>query len=267
MNIDVNGTRLHVSDQGTGHAVILLHGLGCDGTDWAPQVEAFSERYRCITVDHRGHGRSDRTVGGGFSIPGFAADAVAILDHLAVDRAHVVGLSMGGMIAQEVALSAPERVCTLSLLDTFARAGALGEGMGAMADQVAADGLDLIASGFQAMVFASGTPAARPDVIERFDAQFRENTPACLASAMRAIGQVDTIDRLAGLRVPTLVLCGAEDNLTPIAQAEELGNAIPGARFEIVPDAGHFSNIENPDHVNGALAKQLEHPCDHGATG
>ena len=265
MDVEVNGTRLHVTDTGHGHAVLFLHGMGCDGTDWQPQVDAFADRYRCITVDHRGHGRSDRTTGDGYSIAGFAADAAAVLDHLGVDRAHVVGLSMGGMIAQQMAVSAPARVCTLALLDTFSRPGAMGEGMGAMADQVEAAGLDAIAGGFQAMVFASATTASRSDLLERFDVQFRGNTPACLAWAMRAIAGIDVYDRLGGVSAPTLVLCGAEDNLTPIAQAEELAGAIPGARIEVVPDAGHFSNIENPDVVNQHLAKHLAHDCGHQA--
>lgn len=264
MDFDVNGTRLHVIDEGSGHPVLFLHGMGCDGTDWQSQIDAFHDRYRCVAIDHRGHGRSDRAVGDGFSIAGFAADALGVLDHLGVDRAHVVGLSMGGMIAQQLTLTAPERVCTLSLLDTFARPGATGEGMGAMADQVEAGGLDALAGGFQAMVFAAGTLAGKPDVIARFDTQFRANTPACLAWDMRAIAALDVYDRLGSITVPTVVLCGAEDNLTPLPMAEELAAAIPGATLEIVSDAGHFSNIENPEIVNQILGKQLEQPCDHG---
>lgn len=263
MLLEVNGTRLHVTDGGTGHAVLFLHGMGCDGTDWQPQLDTFADRYRCITVDHRGHGRSDREVGDGYSIAGFATDALGVLDHLGVERAHVVGLSMGGMIAQQLAITEPDRVCTLSLLDTFARPGAVGGGMEAMADQVEAGGVDAIAGGFQAMVFASATVNGKPELLERFDEQFRRNTPACLAWAMRAIGGIDVYDRLGSVTAPTVVVCGAEDNLTPLPMAEELAAAIAGAVLEIVPDAGHFSNIENPDVVNRILAKQLDQPCDH----
>lgn len=264
MHVRVNGTRLYVTEKGAGHAVLFLHGMGCDDTDWQPQVEAFADRYRCITVDHRGHGRSDREVGNGYSIAGFASDALGVLDQLGVDYAHLVGLSMGGMIAQQIAVTEPDRVCTLSLLDTFARPGAVGGGMGAMADQVETGGIDAIAGAFNAMVFASATMNGRPEVLERFDEQFRRNTPACLAGAMRAIGGIDVYDRLGSVTAPTVVVCGAEDNLTPLPMAEELVAAIPGAFLEIVPDAGHFSNIENPDVVNRILAKQLEQPCNHG---
>lgn len=265
MNVEVNGTRLHVTDTGQGHAVLFLHGMGCDGTDWQPQVDALSDRCRCITIDHRGHGQSDRSVSDGYSIDGFAADAAAVLDHLGVGRVHVVGLSMGGMIAQQLAVNEPQRVCTLALLDTFARPGAMGEGMGAMADQVETAGLDAIAGGFQSMVFAAATRERKPEVVERFDSQFRGNSPACLAWAMRAIAGIDVYGRLGGVAAPTIVFCGAEDNLTPLAQAEELAAAIPGARLEIVPEAGHFSNIENPAVVNEHLAKHLAHDCGHGA--
>jgi len=263
MHLEVNGTRLHVTDHGAGHAVLFLHGMGCDGTDWQPQVDAFADRHRCITVDHRGHGRSDRAVGAGYAIAGLADDARAVLDRLDVDRAHVVGLSMGGMIAQQLALDAPDRVCTLTLLDTFCRPGPLGDGMGAMADQVEAGGLGALAGGFRAMVFAAATQATKPELLERFDAQFAGNTPASLAADMRAIGALDLHDRLGGITVPTVVICGAEDNLTPRPMAEELAAAIPGAVLEMVPDAGHFSNLENPDVVNRVLGKQLEQPCTH----
>lgn len=262
MDIEVNGTRLHVTDEGSGHAVLFLHGMGCDGSDWRPQLDAFGDRFRVVAIDHRGHGRSDRDVGQGYSIAGFAADAVGVLDHLGIDRAHVVGLSMGGMIAQEIAVTVPERVCTLSLMDTFARSGEGGIAM--LADQVEAGGIEALAGGFPSLVFAAATRAGRPDLLERFDTQFRGNTPACLAWAMRAIGGLDTYGRLGSVTAPTVVFCGAEDNLTPLPQAEELAAAINGARLEIVPDAGHFSNLENPAFVNQLLAKQFEHPCNHG---
>lgn len=257
MQLDINGTTIEVIDEGKGDAVLFLHGMGCDGTDWAPQVDAFSAEYRCIAVDHRGHGRSSREVGTGFSIPGFRADALAVLDALGVQQAHVVGLSMGGMIAQQIALDAPERVRTLSLLDTFCRPGPLGASLGPMADTIENGDLELFAGAFQAMVFANATVAGKPDVIERFQVQFRANTPACLAWDIRAITDFDVHGRLGAIDRPTLVLCGAEDNLTPFQQAEEIAAAIPGARLEIVPDAGHFSNIENPSFVNDALAKHL----------
>jgi 3-oxoadipate enol-lactonase len=257
VKIDVNGTTIAVIDEGQGDAVLFLHGMGCDGTDWAPQITALSGQYRCIAIDHRGHGESDRVVGDGFSISGFAADVLGVLDHLGVSAAHVVGLSMGGMVSQRIALDAPERVLTLTLLDTFARPGPLGESMGAMAEEIEKGDLDAFAAGFQAMMFASLTTTTKPEVIERFQAQFRANTPACLAWDIRAAASFDVLEDLGGIRAPTLVCCGAEDNLTPPNQAEEIAAAIPGARLEIIPDAGHFSNIENAPLVNELLAKHF----------
>jgi pimeloyl-ACP methyl ester carboxylesterase len=257
MKIDVNGTSISVIQRGGGEAILFLHGMGCDATDWTPQIEAFSGQYRCIAIDHRGHGQSDRAVGSGFSIAGFAADALAVLDNLRVESAHVVGLSMGGMIAQRIALDAPERVRTLSLLDTFARPGPLGASMAAMADEIEKGELDAFAAGFQAMVFAGSTAASKPEVIERFQAQFRANTPACLAWDIRAVAGFDALEELTAVRAPTLVCCGAEDNLTPPNQAEEVASAITGSRLEIIPEAGHFSNIENASLVNDLLAKHF----------
>lgn len=257
MKVDINGTKVAVIDEGQGEAVLFLHGMGCDATDWAPQIEAFSDQYRCIAIDHRGHGQSDRAVGDGFSIAGFAADALAVLDHLDAATVHLVGLSMGGMVSQRIALDAPERLRTLTLLDTFARPGPLGASMGAMAEEIEKGDLDTFAAGFQAMVFAASTATTKPEVIERFQAQFRANTPACLAWDVRAVASFDVLDELAAIRTPTLVCCGAEDNLTPANQAEEIAAAIPGARLEIIPGAGHFSNIENASLVNELLAKHF----------
>lgn len=187
MDVEVNGTRLHVSGQASGHPILFLHGMGCDGTDWEPQFDAFGDRFRVVAIDHRGHGRSDRDVGEGYSIAGFAADALRVMDLLDIDMAHVVGLSMGGMIAQQLAITAPERVCSLSLMDTFSKAR--DNGISMFADQVETAGLEALSGGFQSMVFSAATRKGRPDLLERFEAQFKANTPACLAWAMQATSQ------------------------------------------------------------------------------
>lgn len=258
-----DGAELHVEVRGEGHAVLFLHGMGCDGTDWAPQMDRFAGEFRCVAPDHRGHGRSTRDVGSGLSLPRFAADAVAVLDALAISHAHVVGLSMGGMIAQELALHHADRVCTLSLLDTFSEPGPLGDGLGAMADGVETSGIDALAGAFELLVFSAKTRSDRTELIERFDRQFRANDPRALAWDLRAIAAIDTHSRLDSLRVPTLVAVGAEDQLTPPDRAELLAKEIQGARLEVIPDAGHFSNLEEPDVINDLLAAQFAHRCDH----
>lgn len=261
--VSVGGADLHVDMNGEGHAVLFLHGMGCDATDWQPQMEAFRETFRCIAPDHRGHGRSTRDVGAGLSLSGLADDAVAVLDELGVDTAHVVGLSMGGMVAQRLALAHPDRVCTLSLLDTFSDPGPLGDGLGAMADNVEAAGIDVFAGAFEQLVFAAKTRSERPELLARFDRQFRSNDAAALASDLRAIAAIDTHAKLGSIRVPTLVVVGAEDQLTPPDRGEILAEEIPEARFEVIPNAGHFTNLEEPDAVNGLLARQFAHDCQH----
>lgn len=261
--VPVNGADLHVDVDGEGHAVLFLHGMGCDATDWEPQMEVFCGTFRCIAVDHRGHGRSTRDVGAGLSLSGLAEDAVAVLDALGVDTAHVVGLSMGGMVAQQLALAHPGRVCTLSLLDTFSDPGPLGEGLGAMADSVEEAGIDALAGAFEQLVFAAKTRSERSELLARFDHQFRANDASTLASDLRAIAGIDTHERLASIRVPTLVVVGAEDQLTPLDRAELLAKEIPEARLEVIPNAGHFTNLEEPDAVNGLLARQFDRTCQH----
>lgn len=261
--VSVDGADLHVDVDGDGHAVLFLHGMGCDATDWQPQMDAFRGRFRCIAVDHRGHGRSTRDVGAGLSLPGLADDAAAVLDALGVHTAHVVGLSMGGMVAQQLALAHPDRVCTLSLLDTFSDPGPMGDGLGAMADSVEAAGIDALAGAFEQLVFAAKTRSDRPELLARFDRQFRANDAAALASDLRAIAGIDTHARLGSIRVPTLVVVGEEDQLTPPDRGEILAKEISEARFEVIPDAGHFTNLEEPDAVNALLARQFAHDCQH----
>lgn len=252
MLIAVNGIHVNVIDRGEGEAVLFLHGLGLEGPMWWPQVEEFSSRYRCIAIDHRGHGKSDRTYGQ-YSISGMADDAIGVLDALGVDRVHLVGLSMGGMVAQELVLAHPDRVRTLAVLDSFAQPGEAA----AQLDEVGATavklGLGGLLGGFEAIMLAPSTLSDRPDLVEGFRETFTSTDPICFARAAGAIGEFSTLERLGEISVPAVVLWGEHDHLTPRERAEELAHGIPGADLEVVPEAGHLSNQENPKAVNVAL--------------
>lgn len=137
------------------------------------------------------------------------------------------------------------------------------DGLGAMADSVGAAGIDVLAGAFEQPVFAAKTRSDRPELLARFDRQFRSNDAAALASDLRAIAAIDTHARLGSIRAPTLVVVGAEDELTSPDRGELLAEEISEARFEVIPDAGHFTNVEEPDAVNGLLASQFAHDCQH----
>ena len=143
---DIEGVRLNVLDEGTGQAIVFLHGLGGCWRDWEPQVESWRTDHRVLVIEHRGHGRSDR-VPGPYSTDQFAVDALAACRHLGVDHAYVVGLSMGGMIAQKMALADPGFVDALVLCDTFLRTGSAGvAGLRMAAGLVRAEGLGALAT-------------------------------------------------------------------------------------------------------------------------
>ena len=257
MIVNISGIGLNVTDSGDGEAVLFLHGLGLSGRMWEPQIETFASRFRCVALDSRGHGMSDRTYGQ-LSIAGYADDAAGVLDALGIEVAHVVGLSMGGMIAQELGLRHPARLRSLALLDTFDAAGDVGPQLEQAAGAASADGMLAIIAGFEMMMLAPSTIATQPRVVAAVRAMMTSTDPLCFVRATQAIAAHDTTDRLAQLDLPTAVLVGELDRLTPVERARELATAVAGARLEIVPNAGHMSSMENTTAVNAVLTAHLE---------
>lgn len=262
MIVNVDGARIHGVDTGTGHPILFLHGMGCEAADWLPQLEALSPQYRCIAIDQRGHGQSAAGADG-ITLDRLAKDAVAVLEALGIGHTHVVGLSMGGLVAQHLALAAPSLVCSLSLLDTFASLGPdAGAGLRSFAELVETSGVAAIASGLGAAVFAPATAERSSALVERFTAKFAGNQPSSLAASMRAIASADMRQQLPAIAAPTLVLWGEADVLVPRERCEELAQSIRNARWRVVPSSGHLSNLENPGFVSTALADHFAgSPC------
>jgi len=238
---------LHFVQRGAGEPILLAQGLGGDVVHWG---EAFlgrlEKRFRVTAYDHRGIGRSPHR-DGDVSMADLADDAAALLDHLGIERTHVLGLSMGGMVAQELVLRHPGRVRTLVLAATFAGGeSALGT--------------------YPPVVQAVAAPflrGARPpaQLVELVAAQARQYGVARDADALRAVlGQLaavgghDTLDRLAQVTVPALVLHGERDPVIPVANARILAGAIPGARLELLDRAGHVPFWEQPERCARLIA-------------
>lgn len=253
---DVNGTRLNVIEEGAGEVVLFLHGLGGSWREWQPQIDGLSDHYRCIAVEHRGHGRSERTRGR-YTIDLFAEDAGALCEALGVTHAHVVGLSMGGMVAQSLALRFPQLVDSLVLVDTAARPEEpYREGMAAMARFVRDRGYDDTASPGGTVAAKSWSPTTvleRPDIVKDNLRETLSTDPDSYARAAVAVAEFDIADRLAEIAVPTLVLWGDHDVLVPRSSSEELRAGIAGAQLVVVPDAGHLCTLEQPALVNDLL--------------
>ena len=257
--IDVAGTTLIVHDTahdgGPAHGpcVLLLHSLGTGAAVWDPILAALvGAGCRVLRPDMRGHGESAVTPGP-YTIGRLAHDALAVLQQLDIHRVVVVGLSIGGLIAQELAHVAPQRVAGLVLMDT-ALAIPPAEVWAERAALVRAEGMSAVVDGVLARWV---TPAAPVHVVERLRRMILATEPEGYAACCEAIGVADFHTQSAGLAVPTLVIVGAEDPSTPVHSAEALRDTIAGARLEIIADASHIPTAEQPAAVAGALLRFL----------
>jgi len=247
-------------EAGQGEPVVLIMGFSGDHLAWGFQFHAFAERYRVIAFDNRGAGESD-TPNLPYTMRMMAEDTRGLMDVLGVDRAHVVGVSMGGMIAQELALNHPGRVRTLHLGCTLARPDAY---MRALAESWRDLRVNLSREAslraFGPWLFAPQTYAERPEFVELlFQNALANPHPQTLTGFLRqgeAIAGHDTVERLGQLRCPTLVSVAEEDILVPPRFSRQLAADIPGAKLEEVPGAAHAYFWERPDVFNALC---LEH--------
>lgn len=245
---------------GSGPLLVFLHGIGGNRTNWTGQLEFFGSRFCAVAWDARGYGASHdspQTLRFG----DYADDLSRLLDHLQAERAHLVGLSMGGMILQDFYGRYAERVASLSLVDTSA-------GFGGAPEEVTRDflarRLDPLERGLSPRDIA-------PDVVEVLVAEsasaaVRAKLQASLSAlrvepykqALHAIVTTDFRPVLSRISVPTLVIVGEEDQVTPPQASEFLADSIAGAALVKIPAAGHLTNLERPEAFNAALAAFLD---------
>jgi len=259
--IRINDLQMYYDLDDTGTPVVLVSGLTCDHTAWAPQLpDLRAAGYRCLPFDNRDVGQTAESPAA-YTIRELAADTVGLMDALDIDSAHIVGASMGGMIAQEIGLNYPERVLSLTLVCTAATTGPQ------LKDVVRA--------------WKAGRPPASPEELTltispwlftyRFYEQpepmegllqmVRDNpfpqTAAEFARQCDAILSHDAAGRLASLRAPTHVIVGTEDILTPRRYSQELARLIPAAKLTEIPDAGHGLFWETVPEFNRAVIEFL----------
>ena len=255
----INGVNLAYADQGRGMPVVLLHAFPQGHTMWAPQLDAFSTTHRVIAPDFLGFGESDAP-DGPYSLDHYADDVKGLLDHLSIRQAVLAGLSMGGYTLFAFYRKYPERVKALVLADT--RAGADTEegkaGRFAMAQTAQARGAGAIADIMLPKLLSPVALQTKPDLVQRVRATIEQTQISGIAGALMAMAErPDSVSLLTQIARPTLIITGELDGPTPPAEGKLMAERIPGARLEIIPQAGHLSNLEQPEAFNKALRSFL----------
>jgi len=263
--VDSAGARLAYQVDGSGPAVLMLQGIGVVGAGWRPQVEGLRDRYRVIVFDNRGIGGSELQ-GGPVDIPTMAADALAVADAAGAQQFHLVGHSMGGVIAQEVALSAGPRLSSLSLLCTFARgrqAASLTPAMFLTALRTRLGTRQMRRAAFLSLIMAEDAftkmsaqeRAQRARELEPLFGHDLAVQPPVTMKQLRATARYDAFARLGALgAIRTLVVTGRHDRIARPAYGQELAQAIPGARLVELEEGAHGLTIQLAERVNQLLA-------------
>jgi len=263
-HVDANGASIYWEERGHGEPLLLIMGLGVTLEGWSRLGPALAERYRTILFDNRGTGRS-AVPPGPYAIETMAADAAAVLDAAGVDRAHVFGISMGGMIAQELALRSPSRVRSL-ILGCTAPGGR--DAVPASREVIAALAARQTMTREQAMwamapyIYDASTPRARieEDFARRLSAPVSADGYFAQLAGIRAWS--GTLPRLPAIAVPTLVVHGETDQLVPPENGRIIARAIPDARLVTIPHASHIFTTDQFDAARDAVLAFLKEHAD-----
>jgi 3-oxoadipate enol-lactonase len=247
---------------GSGPPLLLLAGLGAKGTSFHPFLDVAAERYRVLTPDLRGSGRAG-PLAPGATLRDLAAEVGELLDALGVGPLPVVGRSMGGMVAQELALLAPGRLDVMVLASSTAYADPhLAEIFRLLAD-MSRCGIPAELRHRASLLWALGPVAvAERDTVRAYlDARVRNDRPRDYAIQALACAAHDTRARLASVQIPTLVLAGSEDRFMPTRHALALARALPHAELRFIPGAGHLAYLEEPELFAEAVFEFLQRRC------
>ena len=253
----LHGRRLHYLELGQGTPVVLLHGLGSSATDWQLQFPALAPHYRVLAPDLRAHGQSDAGPFG-WTVADLADEVVQLLDYWQAGPAHVMGLSLGGCVAQALALRYPDRVRSLVLVNTFARLRPAGwHGARRMLWRLWL--LCFAPMPASAAYIAAGLFPKPDQAVYRAEATARlsRNSRRTYFAALRALAVFDLRAQLPALRCPTLILAGDRDTTVALAAKQEQQRLIPGARLEILADSGHASPYDQANTFNRLVLEFL----------
>jgi pimeloyl-ACP methyl ester carboxylesterase len=257
--VEHRGCRIAYSVQGSGPAVLFIQGVGVQGAGWRPQTADLAAGHTCLSFDNRGMGRS-QPVGAAVTVAQMADDARAVLDAERVAAAHVVGHSLGGPVALQLALDARDRVRSLALLCTFTggrTAAPLTPRMVWLGLRARVGTRSMRRRGFLRLVLPPGATADPDELAELFGHDLADQPPV-VAAQLRAMRAVDLTDRLAGLAgLPALVVTAAHDPIAPPRAGRALRDGLAGSRYVEVADASHGLPITHAAQVNRLLREHL----------
>ena len=256
----IDDIQLAYDDAGVGHAIVLIHGYPFNRSLWTEQTEALTSRFRVVTPDLRGFGESDRSEGP-VTMNRMARDVAELMDQLGIEQAVIGGLSMGGYVALAFVKQFPSRVKALVLADTRAQADT-EEGKQTrhqQAEKALSEGMAGIADAMLPKLLTPDTVSKRPEVVKRVRDMMLKTKPQGAASALLGMAQRDDLSEfISTIRVPTMIVVGREDALTPLADSEKMQSKIAPSRLVVIENAGHVSNLEQTEQFNYALIRFLD---------
>jgi len=259
MKVKIAGGEIAYDMVGEGPTILFLHAFPLGLFMWDAQVEALKARHRVVRFDHRGFGASpvDDSL---LTMERIADDGAGLLDHVGASRAVVVGCSMGGYGAFAMMRRHPDRVRALVLQDT--RAGADSDegrrNRALLAEKTLKEGATAARDAFLPKLLGQTTHRDLPEVVARIESAILATSPRGIANALHGLGaRADSTPTLREIRVPTLVVCGEEDTITPVAESEAIQRGVAGSRLAVIPRAGHLSNLEAPVAYNAVLLEFL----------
>ncbi len=247
----------HEIDGAEGAPVLLMtHSLGASISMWLPQAAVLKNSFRVVRADLRGHGRSPAPPGP-YELADIARDVVELLDQLGTERAHLCGLSLGGMVSMWIAANHPERVDRLIVCCTSAQLGP-PERWRERAAQVRAGGTPAVADDVVARWFTPAFAARETALVEEMRDTIAATDAAAYADCCGAIERMDLRGELSAIRAQTLAIAASEDPSTPPEHLARIAEGIPSARLEVVAGAAHLANLEKPDEVTALIAAHLQ---------
>ena len=252
--ISVNGETLHYRQAGSGPTLLMLHSLGTNGYLWEGQIAALQDRFTCVALDARGHGRSSNR--GGVTMQTVAEDAHALLTELGLLPAHIMGISMGGLQCARLHALAPDDVLSIVYADSFAFMGEAGpERVKGMEAKMATMTMTEFAKDYADSTLLPATDKTHHQALI---AAITGMTKDDYLDAVRSVFTEDVRAHLQGIDKPMHIVTGAQDQRTPPSAAESVHALVPGSTLEIIPDAAHLSNIDNPAGFMAAVGPFLD---------